>query len=457
MRSTLACVLLLAAVAPAQALRAQVDGRVELMSIIFRLAGSPEYNRVNSRSRYAGRVERQFGKFRDHKVVRMARELRRTRGVSYDAVMSMAVHLRDAETLAERIPFDAPPARLDARWRAGEARQFLVAARAFAKESDFAGFMEREREFHTAAAARLQKKIDERDHIAWLDRYFGGKGRAQTLVLVGLLNGGGNYGVGVRFPDGREEITPVLGVYQFDEKGLPVPGNNFVWLLAHEISHSYVNPLIDKHADRLRASGEAIFPTVADSMRSQAYTNWKIMLYESLVRASVVRYLLAAEGATAAAKQAASDTRRGFAWTADLARLLGKYEADRATYKTLDSFMPQIAKFFDERVPPAPLVISMTPSNGAQSVDPASRAIVIRFDRPMRPGSWSVVRTEALFPELTGKLSYDARHLVLTIPVRLQPNTSYGFLLNSDKLTAFRSAQGVPLAPLRVSFRTKGR
>ena len=213
------------------------------MSIIFRLAGSPEYNRVNSRSPYAGRVERQFGKFRDHKVVRMARELRRTRGVSYDAVMSLAVHLRDAQTLAERIPFDQPPARLDTRWRADEARQFLVAARAFAKQSEFAGFMEREREFHTAAAARLQEKIDERDYIEWLDRYFGCKGEAQTRVLVGLLNGGGNYGVGVRYADGREEITPVLGVYQFDEKGLPVPGNDFVGLLAHEISHSYVNAI----------------------------------------------------------------------------------------------------------------------------------------------------------------------------------------------------------------------
>ena len=76
-------------------LRVVVDPRAELMSLIFRLAGNPEYNMARVKS-YTDDAEQQFGKLRGHAVVTLARELRGSHGVSYDAVMSMAVHLTDS-------------------------------------------------------------------------------------------------------------------------------------------------------------------------------------------------------------------------------------------------------------------------------------------------------------------------------------------------------------------------
>ena len=87
----------------ARSLRVVVDPRVELLSLIFRLAGNPEYNMARVES-YAGDAEKQFGRFRSHAVVTLAQELRGTQGVSYDAVMSMAVHLTDAEDLKLKLP-----------------------------------------------------------------------------------------------------------------------------------------------------------------------------------------------------------------------------------------------------------------------------------------------------------------------------------------------------------------
>jgi hypothetical protein len=46
-----------------------VDPRVELLSLIFRLAGNPEYNMARVES-YAEDAEKQFGKFRSHAVVK---------------------------------------------------------------------------------------------------------------------------------------------------------------------------------------------------------------------------------------------------------------------------------------------------------------------------------------------------------------------------------------------------
>ena len=96
-----------------------VDPRVELLSVVFRLAGNDEYNQGRVPS-YVSAVEEHFGEFRDNPVVVTARLLRWKRGVSYDAVMSLAVHLRDAESLEEAVPFEPRPAELDKRWRIAE-------------------------------------------------------------------------------------------------------------------------------------------------------------------------------------------------------------------------------------------------------------------------------------------------------------------------------------------------
>jgi hypothetical protein len=38
--------------------------------------------------------------------------------------------------------------------------------------------------------------------------------------------------------------------------------------------------------------------------------------------------------------------------------------------------------------------------------------------------------------------------------VKLQPDWSYEFMLNSETYDAFRSEQGVPLEPVSVTFKT---
>ena len=98
-----------AADTPERKLLATVDARVELMSIIFRLAGHPEYNMANSKSPYADEVEQQFGSLRNHPAVKYAQELRSRSGISYDAVMSLAVHVNDALELKEKIQLVEEP------------------------------------------------------------------------------------------------------------------------------------------------------------------------------------------------------------------------------------------------------------------------------------------------------------------------------------------------------------
>ena len=455
----------------ASALTVRTDSRVELMSLIFRLAGNPEYTRGLVPS-YVQGADDHFARFRDHDVVRLASRLRAERGVSFDAVMAMAIHVDNASTLGERMPFDPQPTSLDARWQPADARAFLVAARSFVKESSFDEFLARHQDLYALTESRLAEVLDKHVRLEWFDAFFGGRPGADFLVVPALFNGPNCYGPRCQPPDGREELYCILGIWQVDAKGQPIFDAGITQTVIHEFCHSYANPIIDKHAEDLQVAGEKIFAGVAESMRRQAYGNWRTMMYESLVRACVVRYTLRHEGRLKAWMATRAEQARGFAWMPELVSLLGKYETDRARYPTLDAFGTEVVEFFETYaaklpdVPPeiprgtpepaadAPKVVSVEPAAGAE-VDASLGRIRVVFDRPMQDGSWSLVGGGPSFPEITGKPSYDASGKVWTVNMKLQPGRSYQFMLNSEQFRGFQSREGVPLAPLLVHFKTR--
>ena len=230
----------------AHSLRVVVDPRAELMSLIFRLAGNREYNMARVTS-YADDAEQQFGKFRGQAVVKLAQKLRNTRGVSYDAVMSMAVHLTDAEHPELKLPLEPWPDGLDKRWTAPDVTNFLAAAQQFVNDSSFQEFIEQHRPLYQTTVARMQTLMDKEAHVEWFDAYFGRRPQASFTVALGLLNGGGCYGPHFRAADGHEELYCVLGVWQTDKQGLPEFTRDALPTVVHEFCHSYANPLIARH------------------------------------------------------------------------------------------------------------------------------------------------------------------------------------------------------------------
>ncbi len=462
---------------PAGALRVVVDPRVELVSVVCRLAGFEEYGQGRV-PRWTAAVDSQFAPRRDHAAVALLRRLREERGIGYDAPMSLAVHLEPGLSFAARLPLDPWPARLDARWTAAGADAFLGALRDFAAASDFAGFWEGQLDLRRETAARLEGLVRARDLPGWFERWFGAQPGADFVLAVGLLNGGSNYGVAARLPDGREELWSVLGVWQVDADGLPVFGMGVLPTVAHEFAHSFANPLVAANADALRAAGEALFARVGERMRRQAYADWQTMLCESLVRATAARWTAQAYGSVAGLLAVRQENERGFLWTGELYGLLEGYERDRATYPTLAAFMPRVIGMFeawaaridDEVAADAsrreaeladlrargPQVVSVTPPDGARDVDPALPAVAVVFDRPLQAGRLAVMALDDVaFPPLSGGAGFDSTRTVLTLPVRLAPGTAYGYGLNAPSRLVMRDDAGNPLAPVEVRFTTR--
>src|SRR5438046_2918512 len=73
-------------------LASRVDPRVELLSIVFRLAGNSEYN-MSPLKTYTADIDAYFSPYKEHPAVVLARKLASERDVGFDTVMNLAVHL----------------------------------------------------------------------------------------------------------------------------------------------------------------------------------------------------------------------------------------------------------------------------------------------------------------------------------------------------------------------------
>jgi len=104
----------------------------------------------------------------------------------------------------------------------------------------------------------------------------------------------------------------------------------------------------------------------------------------------------------------------------------------------------------------APVVVKTVPEAGSEDVSPGTVEIRITFSKPMADQSWSWVRVwKDSTPEIVGKPRYKADQKPCMLKVKLEPDKTYGFWLNSEEFHNFRDQQGHPAIPYLFVFKTK--
>lgn len=336
----------------APAIEVRIDDRVTLLSIVARLAGADEYRDPRIKSPYADAVDAHFAAFRGHEAVVRFRAMRAKHGVGYDAPMSLACHLGPLPALEERVDFATAPERLDARWKLEETRAFLTALRALVREAKVGEFLDAQRAFERGAVDRLARAFDGARLRGWCEGFFGRRDGARFEVRLGLLCGPHNYGVGARLATPAaasgapsEEITPVIGCWQWDAvQGLPTwPKGAVEPLIVHELCHSYVNAQVDRAWAALEAPSAALLALDEARMRNQAYSTARIVCYETIVRACVVRFARDRAGAKGEERMKSGEVSKGFLWVPAVADALAEFEAMDAQSRDFGAFLATLA------------------------------------------------------------------------------------------------------------------
>ena len=330
----------------------EIDKRVELISIVFRLAGNWEYSSTSFQL-YTDRIEQHFAEHRNHELIQFARSIRNERGIGFDAPMLLAVHLDDNLNLLADVSENVW--QQDTRWTEEIVEKFVSLLQQFAKDTNFDDFFANNTDLYAKTIERFLP-IYEQINIKWFFSFFGQEPSETFLIRLGvgnaigyvpsnalLSNRAANYGPSVNFINGDRRVYAIMGV-RGDDEGIPTFLEDIVLpIVIHEFAHSFVNHLIDKNIDALRESGEKIFSVVEDKMRRQAYGHWITMMCEALVRASVVMYL---KDNDFAQEQIKTEINRqlelGYFWIEELIAKLVYYSKNRNRYPTLESFMPRI-------------------------------------------------------------------------------------------------------------------
>jgi len=433
-----------AVAASAQTWRAGIDSRVELMSILFRLAGNQEYRQCRVPA-YDQAIEKYFAPFRNHDAVQLAHSL----AIGFDAPMKLAVRLGDVVSLSELIPLDRPLLY-------GErVRDFLAGARKFVGETNFQAFLQSQQPLFAATDARLQAFIRDQADLGWFASFFGRPSPARLTIVPGMANGAPSYAARFIDASGALEIYAIPGVSKVDPDGVPVFDSDWRIVMVHELAEVYADAAAGKFVAQMQAPAGRIYQAVAPAMQRQSYGNWRIMLDQSLARAVTIEYVIAHDGPEAARAVVWKENAKSFFWMGDLVNLLETYRKDRQQYPTFESFLPRVVEFFNDAAPTIrdvvdrqqPKVISTSIADGASDVDPATKGIVVRFSMPMN----------RVGPARSAKMSggrFDSSGTAVTIPVTLEPQRDYAIPLRWSGGQEFLSADGVPLPVVVLRFRT---
>jgi len=415
-------------------LKAKVDERCELLSTVFRLAGANEYV-THEIPIYVDSLDKYFEPYKNHEIVEYCKTYRENYGVSYDAPMSLAVHLQIIDGKISLIP-NVKENSLGSRWNRDSLPRFIELLNDFYTTTKFHEFFVKQSDFIEKVeqtATEYFKKVD----MEWYKNFYGEVPEGSYNLVISLSNGSNNYGPRVEYLDGKEDLYSIT-ICSVDSLNNPFFSDRWALnLIIHEFCHSFCNHLISENYDKMKEKADEFYKIKQDVLNKQAYGNSQTMLNEILVRASVIKYM-ADHYPINTEKYFSTEKNNGFIWIKELYNSLLNYEQNRTQYPTLRSYMPEIVKvqnklnpqeMVEEQEKHMPTMSIANIENNKQDVDAAATTqIIVKFDKKMNTGangSTYGTKGKEYLPEVVGAKWNEETKTEWILEVKLEQNKEY--------------------------------
>jgi hypothetical protein len=315
-----------------------VDSRVELLAIVQHFTGWAAIGHIKSQTEYKQNIDRQFKSFADHSAVTHMKKLIAA-GFSYDAPVNFIFcHGFPPEFEQRRDYSDYLIGR------AGGIDELTILAdelRDFARQSDFMTFFNSHRPLYDTLVAEVGQLLSGMVYVDVLEDFYGRSMKSYNLICTPLFSG--NYGISAGRGD-RQDLYAVIGPCSLRGERTTFACFDYLESIAlHEWSHSFVNRLVDQNWELFELSSHLFIP-ISRMMQRQAYPNWRVTLYEHLVRACGEIHL---RGKVHEEFDKRSALRyhegKGFWYISHIVDLIGDYENQRDRYPAFGDFIPVIA------------------------------------------------------------------------------------------------------------------
>jgi len=321
-------------------LRISIDPRMELLATVQLLSNYPIVNRDLP---YSQNILSHFESFSQQDAVAMTDSLTWTYGFGFDAPVSFILHLSQPPELNIHTPFSEGLLR-----RGGgkdNLEQYRKSIKQFFKTSNFETFWNSKVPFYNQMLDLAIANLDRMDFVETLETYLNETQSSYNIILAPAFRGG--FGPRIPNADGEFNIYAVLSVPNLQD-GIPYLSKerilHYVW---HEFGHSFVNPLTDKHSERVSALN-SLFEPIKDVMARQAYGNWETVVNEHVIRAINIRLMYLHFGSEQSNAVLETELERGFIYIEPLIEKLKIFEQKRDKNGiTFSQFYPELLTAFE--------------------------------------------------------------------------------------------------------------
>jgi hypothetical protein len=316
-----------------------IDPRIELLAVVQHFTSWAPGWHIKNMTGYKEDIDDYFGKFKDHPVITIAESLFYA-DFTCDAPVSFMLYLDNPPELVQKTQYSG---YLIKRARGvSHLEEFADALRDFAQKTDFMKFYRNHKALYDTLVAEMNSLFEGKNYVALIEDFYGESRKSYNLILCPLFGIEGGYSHTVKTDEGYD-LYAVLGPCSVKDKRTTFACPRVESIMLHEWSHHFVNPLVDQNYDIFKKSA-GLFEPIKEMMLRQQYPNWKIALYEHIVRTCAEIHLLdKLHKGFDKDKAREYQEGRGFWYVGYIDSLLNVYETQRKEYPTFGRFVPVIA------------------------------------------------------------------------------------------------------------------
>jgi hypothetical protein len=320
--------------------------QVELISIVQTIGNYPNvlsFLMAKDSSAYKTDVLQHFSKFSNHPAVKMFDRLSsQPRMLNFSAPSNIMLYTNEFLQLRT----DITPEEFVINRAAGmdSLDLFLELLRDFAIQSSFNDFYRNHRDFYRTITQNTLLNLGSVNYISEMEEFYGKKQKSYNITLVSLYNFVG-FGNSLICANDEREIYNTMGP-KMVKNDIPFFGdeNYLKYLIRHEFSHPFVNPLTEKHWDFIK-DFSANYDFISEAARKSMCGDWQECINEFTIRA-ITTHLACNESEESGRWSYNKESSRGVNNLGILLDRLKYYQAHRDKYPTLDSYYTEILDVF---------------------------------------------------------------------------------------------------------------